>query len=194
MKPQLEHPMMGNRNKKEEAPELPVHTVMPAEDEERFSKQMIENEALFAAASAKPKIVQTDGILDREMKKREVFNKLVLLKQDCTTEVNIAGLVWKLKLLDSTDNEFVIKQIRKEAPEDQLLVMPLVQLAAAIVEVNGIRFEDFYSGPANIEDPILRRYYELRQWQRPVVNILQRAYTDFSLGVEKEYTKDFLVK
>lgn len=197
MKSQIEHPMLARSNKASDSltpslPEVPVHTVMSPGDEAAFKQQMAQAEAMFGKTM--PDDGKVDAILDREMNKREVFSKLVLLKEDRVTEAKLAGLTFKLRLLNSIDNGFVMKEIRKEPAEDQLSSLTLLVLAAAIVDISGVKLEDQYSGPANVVDPTLRKYYELRQWQRPVINALQKIYGDFQTEVEKEYTGDFLAK
>lgn len=195
MKPQISHPMIAHKKKVvEPAPEVPVHTVMSPEDE-LFAKQMAASEAKYGhMLQGAPDQVDSkvDAILDRERKKQDVFNKLVLFKEDHFTTVSVAGLNFKLRLLNSMDNSFIMKEVKKEPADEQLAAMSLLILAAAIDDINGVKFEDFYSGPSSIEHPILRKYYELRQWQRPVVNVLQKAYNDFQVSVEREYSKGFL--
>ena len=197
MKPQISHPMIAHKKKTTElAPDVPVHTIMPAEDEVMFDKQMQAAESdygdLLSNTISHENPQAVDAILDREMKKRDIFNKLVLFKEDHYQEVSVAGLTFRLRILNSIDNSFIMKEVKKEPADEQLASMSLLILAASIVDVNGLKFEEFYSGPKEIEHPTLKKYYELRQWQRPVVNVLQKAYNDFQVSVEKGYSKDFL--
>lgn len=197
MKPQIEHPMLARNNRSQETltpslPEIPVHTVMSPDDEVAFKQQMAQAEVAFGKVLAPD--AKVDSILDREMNKHEVFSKLVLLKEDRTTEISVAGLKFRMRLLNSIDNAFIMKEVRKEPAEDQLTSLTLLVLAAAIVDISGVRLEDRFSGPGTIADPTLRKYYEIRQWHRPLVNTLQKAYGDFQTSVEKEYTGDFLAK
>ena len=195
---QINHASMSHMHKDAEGPpkEVPVHTVMPPEDEAAFTAQMEKTESAFASQIPlnMPEIAKDPGpILEKESKRREVFNKLVLLKEDHYNEVTIGGLAFKLKLLNSDDNEFVMEAV-KEQPGDRLANLSRLVLAAAVTEVNGIRFEEFFTGPASIQSPIMRRHYEIKQYQPPVINALQRAYSDFQASVEGEYTHDFLGK
>src|SRR3990167_5069284 len=102
MKPQISHSMNAHQKKPQEGSfpvkDVPVHTVLPAEDEQ-FARQMKEAESHYAEALNVAPVAQNanvDAILDREMKKREVFNKLVLFKEDHYTEVEVAGLKFRL--------------------------------------------------------------------------------------------------
>lgn len=198
---QLEHPMMAHQKEKEVSQkEMPVHTVMSPEDEALlYAQQMAETEQAFveqlsqpASTPSKSQAALTDAILDREMKKKDVFNKIVMLKEDHFTEVKLAGLTFKLKLLNSIDNSFIMKEVQHEPQEDRLPALTLMVLAAAIVDIDGVLFEEFYTGPSNIEHPVLKKYFELKQWQQPVLNALQKAYNKFQSSVESQYTKDFL--
>jgi hypothetical protein len=133
-------------------------------------------------------------VLDREADKREIFNKLVLLKEPHFTEVELAGLKFKMKLLDQDDNTFIRGAMKGKEEKHQLDTLSKLVLAASIVEVGGVPFERFFTGPAHIQHSILRKYHEIDQYQNPVINALQQAYSRFQASVEGEYTPDFLGK
>ena len=58
--------------------------------------------------------------------------------------------------------------------------------------MNDIKLEDMSSSPATVENPILRKYYELCQWHLPITTALIEAYGKFQIELESEYSKDFL--
>ena len=136
--------------------------------------------------------VMSDAAVQAQIDRKRVFDKLVLFKGDHITEIRLSGLKFRLKLLSANDNVYVLKQMKTIPPDEQISKLALMVLAAAIVDVNGIRLEEAYAGPAAITDPILQRYFELNQWANPVVNALSTAYHKFQTGVEAEYTNDFL--
>jgi len=187
----------GDQRTEDTKPEIPVHTVSSPNDEEMFETQMARAQEAYDDVSANPEKqaqVLRDPILDSEIKKQKVFEKLVLFKEDHYKEVELAGISFKLRLLNAMDNSFIMREVRKEPTEDQISSLPLMILAAAIVDVNGVKLEEFYTGPDSIQDPTLRRYYELKQWAQPVVTILQAAFTSFREEIEKSYGNDFLDK
>lgn len=173
-----------------------VHTVLPAEDEAAiFAAQMQAQEAEFASqavgASGIPGVL-SDAVVKAEMDKKAVFDKLVLFRGEHTTEVEVGGLKFKFKLLNANENSYVLTQMRKIPAEQQVSKLSLMVLAAALVEVSGVRLEDTYTGPADVVDPVLRRYYEINLWASPVTNALSLAYHRFQTKTEAEYTKGFL--
>lgn len=194
---QITHENMSLRsNEQQEVPETPVHTVMPPEDEAVFAAQMEQTAQDFAKQLPldKPEIKNDpDPILERESKRRDIFNKLVLLKEDHYKEVKLGGLTFKMRLLNSDDNEFITDAV-KDMTGDRLSNLSKLVLAAAIVEVEGVKFEEFYTGAGDVRHPILRKYHEINQYQLPVRNALQKAYSDFQAEVEGEYTQGFLKK
>lgn len=196
---QIQHQSMAHMQKEDApvGPEVPVHNVMPPEDESAFEQQMQQTAAEFASQLPleKPELlIKDDPVLEKESQRREIFNKLVLLKEDHFTEFMLGGLTFKMRLLTDQDNRFIRDQIKKENPDDQLSALGLLVLATSLVEVNGVRFEEFYTGPAHIQNPVLRKRHELSQYQTPIRNALQKAYTEFQASVEGEYTTSFLEK
>ena len=173
----------------------PVHVVMPAEDEaDQFEAQMAVQEARFetqAGSSGIPGVL-SDAVMKAEMDRKSVFNKLVLFRGEHLTEIEAGGLRFKFKLLNANENAYVLKQIKKIPTDEQMSKLSLMVLAAALVDVNGVKLEDAYTGPDEIVDPVLRRYYEINLWASPITNALSLGYHRFQAKTEAEYTKDFL--
>jgi len=171
-----------------------VHTIAPPD--------FVEEQEYAHAQVAQPQNVGSTGIpgimddaaVQANLDKKRVFERLILFREEHTTEVELGGLKFRLKLLNANENSYVLKQMRQVPPDEQVSKLALMVLAAAIIDVNGVRFEDTYSGPEDLEDPVLRRYYELNLWSSPVANALSAAYHQFQLSFEKELTRGFLAK
>jgi len=204
--PQITHSSFAHMSNKEAAPAapaLPVYSVMPPEVEQQmFAAQMAaQDAAMLQQAQTAPTAVQNGipGIMDDKavqanLDRKKVFEKLVLFREDHTVEIELAGLKFLLKLLNANDNSYVLKYIKTVPPDEQVSKLSIMVLSAAMVSVNGIKLEEVYSGPPEITEPVLMRYYELNQWHSPVITALSNEYYKFQSSVEKEYTKDFLAK
>jgi hypothetical protein len=121
-----------------------------------------------------------DAWIEQESKKKNTLEKLLLFKKPYCKEVEIDGVTFKLKLLNSNESNLVYKEIMKLSSEEQLSKSSLMLLSASLIEADGIALEDTYSGPDDITSPIIQRYYELSQWHAPIINLLVKAYKDFS--------------
>lgn len=193
MKP--EHPNYKHLQDKEPAKpqkELEVRHVLPAEDELEFMKEMSQ----IAAQKAPPKEVTDtppidDSVIQKDLQKRRALESLVLFSQPKTKTVTISGVDFRIKLLNVHENTEVYRKIKDIPSDEQLQKSPIMLLAAALVDANGIDIEENYSGPSEVRDSLSRKYYELCNWNMPIINALVKAYTDFVKEVEKDYTKDF---
>lgn len=179
----FDHAMMP----KKPAPATPaqrpnrVHTVAPPEDEEL---DLSGDEDLFA----------DDPLLQRELDKREAFEKLVLFKRPMTKEITVDGLVFTMKILTPSESSIMSEKL-KDVPDDQTVSrLKVLTLCLAIQDVSGIKLEDTFSGPADIKDVTSRRYYELQQWPSPLINNLFVEYNKFMQEVEKRYVPAFLAE
>lgn len=196
---QVSHPSMTHMNNKEldrGGVEVPVHEVRPPEDEAAmFAAQMQAAEQAFGevptTADGVPPVMD-ESIMQKEVEKKNVLEKLVFFKKDHCKEFDIGGLNFKLRLLNSNDHSFINKLI-VDNDIQEIYKRSLMTVAASIVSINSQKLEDFYSGP-DIESVILKKYFELCQWHLPVTSALIDAYTKFQTEVESEFSKDFLDK
>lgn len=195
----ISHPSFSHLNKQptEPAREVPVHNIMPPEDEAVFAKQM----ELIEKTIAPPAKIETgmpglldDAVIKAQLEKKRIFEKLTFFKEEHIKQVVIAELTFSLKLLNSNENAYVWKIIKAHSEDEQMSKLAIMILAAALVDISGVRLEDTYSGPPEIVEPVLRRYYEISQWHGPLVKVLTDAYTDFQNEVQGQYGKSFLVK
>jgi hypothetical protein len=118
---------------------------------------------------------------------------LNFLSKEHTVEVELGGAKFKLKLLSSHDQAYVVKIMRDYSPTEGYK-LSFMTLAAAILSINDLPLEDFYEGEVKIEDPIIRKYYQVNKWNAQVTTMLMGVYNEFQKEVELGYTKDFLVK
>lgn len=190
----IEHPKFRNLGTKQVAATMPAPRVTRVTEpgDEEFMQQMASVMEALPTGPLKPII--DDAIIEKEMQKKKTLEKLVLFKTPHTTDVEIAGTVFKLKLLNTQDNAAVYSMIKDLPPEDQVTKTPIVLLAASIVDIDGMRLEDTYSGPDDIEEPIKMKYYELSSWNMPIINALAVAYRQFNDKIEKEFSSSFLDK
>lgn len=187
----VEHPNYKIKQKETSVNTQPkVHTVMPPEDED-FMSQMAQ--AITENPVSLPPVEIDDALVQKQLEKKSVLEKLVLFKQPHYKEVELSGITFRLKVLNADENAKVYSMIRELPEDEQLTKSPIVMLAASLVDANGIKIEDTYDGP-DIDDPMLKKYHELCKWHMPVINALVAIYREFSGEMEKEYSKDFLAK
>jgi hypothetical protein len=192
--PTIEHDLLPKRN----VPPNLETTVLESEEEEAlFHQEMLEMQR-----SLDPQPIQQqlevdplkDPLIEKELKKKKTLEKLLLFKTPHTKNVEIDGVVFTLKLLNSNESNTVLKEVMKLDNEEQLTRSSLILLSAALIEANGIKLEETYSGPEEITSTILQRYYELSQWHAPIINLLVKAYQAFVAEVEGEFSQSFLNK
>lgn len=203
----VQHSKFRNLGSKQVAPTLPqpqVHSVMSPEDEE-FIKKMssvmdmssqskVPAKEMLETMPAPQKPLLDDAVIKKELQKKQVLEKLVLFRTPHITEVDIAGTKFRLKLLNTQDNSIVYSMIKDLSQDEQITKTPIILLAAALVDVDGVKLEDAYSGPEEVTDPVKQKYYELCSWNLPVINSLAAAYRKFSDETEKEFSSNFLEK
>lgn len=191
----IEHPMTSHRNQKERnvvPQEMHEAVVMSPEDEEFVRRHMEELEAQAKEVEREEDRLLDDPVIAAEIEKKRVLEKLVLFKRPHTKKVKIADIVFTLKILDPNENDAVYAEVLKFKPQEQLAKTSLMLLAASLIEADGVPIESTYSGPAEVENPMLQRYYELCKYPSPLVNQLIQAYQAFSSQVESQYSFDFL--
>lgn len=195
----IEHPSashLANKNNRQmELTPIATYDVHPAEDEQMiFEQQMKQAETFFAK---QPTVgipaITDDPLFKQEVRKKQTLEKLLFFKQGHTTDVELGGATFKLKILNSRDQTYVVELMREYAPKEGFK-LSFMTLAASIVSVNDIPLEEFYDGIEKIDHPIIRKYYQISEWNIPVTTALMDAYNKFQLQVEEEYNKDFLKK
>lgn len=188
-------PHLGRDGKLTPAQAIPVYEVRSPDDEEAaFLSQMETAKEKFAEQpTAGVPLLSEDPIVQQEVKKQATLDVLNFLRKEHTVEVELGGAKFKLKLLDSHDQAYVVKIMRDYAPAEGYK-LSFMTLAAAIVSINDMPLEDFYEGEAKIENPIIKKYYQVNKWNAQVTTMLMGVYNAFQNEIEQGYTKDFLVK
>ena len=191
----IEHPDFKNIKQKEASlsPPPKVHQVMPPEDSEFMNKMSAVLTQQPSGAPALPPPVMDDALVKKHADRKSVLEKLVLFKQPHYHEVSLGGVDFRLKLLNADDNSKVYMMIRDLPDNEQLTRSPIIMLAAALVDANGLKIEDTYDGP-EIDDPMVKKYHELCKWNMPVINALVSSFSRFSNKVEEGYSESFLEK
>jgi hypothetical protein len=168
--------------------EVKVFTVEPPDtDDEIFDKQMALMEKAIEEAPPPP----DDPILKTELNKKMAFEKLMFLSKDSYKEIEFSGLLFKFKVLKSNDNAKILSVLIK-SNIDETYKASVMGLAASIVSVNEIPFENFYTGDPKIVDPLVRKYSELSNWPAFMVTSLMSLSNGVQFEMEKEFNRDFL--
>ncbi len=118
----------------------------------------------------------------------------MLFKKPKTKEVVIAGVKFRIKRMNPDESFDCYKKLLTLPDEEQLVKVHIMTLSGALMDMNGIPIEDFYSGPEAIDDVVMRKYIELCTWDMPLLQILSKVYSDFIKEAEEEYTPSFLEK
>lgn len=169
----------------------PVYDVgMPGDEDEAFAKQMRASEVAYAHMPAAP--IMEDEMLLAQDKKRAAINKLVMLREPLVKIITIDGSAFKIRLLTPTDSAKVIASLQTLDEEERFSKARLLALCSALMDVDGIRLEDIYSGPPEQTDPFWMRYYELSQWPALLVNRIFDAMDAFAQETDKKYAESFL--
>jgi hypothetical protein len=171
-----------------------VYTVAPPDDEAVFEQQMAAMEAEVSKAESTattPDYANEDPLLKKEVDKKMAFEKLMFLSRDRYKEVEYGGLTFKFKVLKSSDNAKIITTLQQTKLNEDYKAS-VMGLAASMVSVNDIPFEDFYSGDENISEPLLRKYAELSKWPAFMVTALMAFSSNVQSEVEREFSRDFL--
>lgn len=133
-----------------------------------------------------------DPIIKEQLKRKSVLEKLVMFREPEYKLLNVQGSNFRFKILTAEDNNKVYSKIRSLPKEEQITRSPIIMLAASLVDVDGVKIEEIYSGPQEITDPMEQKYYELSQWNMPLINTLISAYSKYTEELEKGYSSDFL--
>lgn len=193
----INHPKFSNLKSSvadpQEVEPARVHTVMPIDDDMIFAKQMESVMSQASMSQAEP-IHVDDTILKKEMEKKRVLEKLIMFSRPVTKQVSIDGMDFTLKLLNPDDNVKVFRELKVLTSDEQIVKTPVMLLAAAIQDINGIKISEVFSGPAEITDPLLQTYHEINKWPVSLINAISSAFQEFVEETEKGFTKDFLKK
>ena len=78
-------------------------------------------------------------------------------------------------------------------PEEEQTILKnrILNLAASLVDVDGVSLESIYKGSLS-RDLVLMRYSELMKWSNPVLNGVLAAYEKLVDDIKQEYMPDFL--
>jgi hypothetical protein len=199
----ITHPSMSNfthapGSEQAEAQSAPkVYTVAPPDDDDAlFDKQMADVEQAAAqsptstSAPEEPSLPE-DPLLKKEVEKKIAFEKLMFLSQDQTKDIEYGGLTFRFKVLKSNDNAKIL-DLLQQADLTEAYQASVMGLAASLISVNGIAFEEFYTGQDSIKDPMLRKYSELSRWPAFMVTALMAFSASVQREVEKEFSRSFL--
>jgi len=199
----FKHQMTPSRNKplqqKPSVNPIRVASVNPPEDEEQYPEDDEEYfEADMAEMEAQTSVVESSKKLSpSELKQLELKKKLenlVMFKAPRTKSVEICGVKFTLKRLNPDETFEIFQNIKKLPEEEQLSKIEAMTLAGSIVDIDGIKLEDLYSGPQEIEDPLIKGYLELCTFDNSLLRVLANVYTQFVKEAEEEYTPTFLDK
>lgn len=153
-----------------------------------FAKRAAESAALEPDDSA---VDLNDPAIQAQVKRHDTFQKLMYFKQPMNTSFAIDGMNFKLKILSPIDMAEVSK-IFNSLPEDEQTIyrQRLMQLAGALMDIDGVKLEDVYHGPE--ASVYMKRYSEIIQWPNPLISNILTQYEDFALQVKDRYLPDFL--
>jgi len=184
--------------RRDSAPQPPqqeqrVSTVLNAEDEAAmFEQEMAE---VAAVTQAQPEVtmdqVLHDPIMEQENDKRKALEKILLFRKAYTKEITIKESVFRIKILNANDNDAIFERVMQLTENEQVSRTPIMILAAALIDVNGIPVEELYEGEET-PDVLYKKYYEISRWPAPLTKSLTRAYNQFSTDMDKEFSAPFL--
>jgi hypothetical protein len=170
----------------------PVYDVRPPSEEELFNAQMEQAEAQYAEAQINPAPIMTDEMFQAQLQKKEAINKLVMLREPMTKVVGIDGQSFRIRLINPNDSAKIVKALQDTPEEERMARARVLALCAVLMDVDGIKIEDIYSGPKEQNDPFWQRYWEISLWPSLLVNRLFDAMDEFSASIEKRYADSFL--
>lgn len=167
-----------------------VPTIMSPEDEAAFAQEMKE----MADQAPKQEFAEESPAVQQQLDRKRSLDRLLLFKKPAIKTFTISGVQFRIKRLNPDDSMALYKELIRLPEDEQASKLEIFTLAAAVIDMDGIRLEELYMGPASIESPLLRRYLELCAWDFMLIRALSRVYADFVQEAEKEYTPSFLEK
>lgn len=191
------HPSMSHMSSADSSTEMQpdsqpkVYTVSAPDEEDLFNQQMAAMEQEVQSTPASKIENAEDPVLKQEVAKKMAFEKLMFLSQDKYKDIEYGGLTFKFKVLRSSDNSHIINTMQR-AGLDEAYKASVMGLAASLISVNGVPFEEFYTGSENITDPLIKKYAELSKWPAFMVTALMAFSSGVQSDVEKEFSRDFL--
>jgi hypothetical protein len=127
-----------------------------------------------------------------ERRRNDVISKLLLFTQPLIKSVEIGGMLFRFRIITPADSAHVGKILSSFPDAEQtILKNRMLNLAASIVDVDGVTLESIYTGPL-VKDLVLIRYSELMKWSNPVLNGVLSAQEKLVEDVRQEYLPDFL--
>lgn len=129
---------------------------------------------------------------DLDQRRNDVVNKLLLFTQPMLREVQISGMNFRFRMLTPADTAH-LGNILNSFPESEQTILKsrLLNLAAALTDIDGVALESIYKGQLS-RDVVLMRYSELMKWSNPVLNGVLAAYEKLVEDIKQEYLPDFL--
>jgi hypothetical protein len=167
------------------APPTPVYTVG---DEEDFQP---EQEVAFEAPEPTP---ATDELVDRELKKQLLMEKLLFLKKPILKTYSIGEFEVTFKLPRTQDNANILRVVQSLPEEEQAKKIALAVLADAVVDIGGIPLLDLYEGEGAVKEPLLRKYEVLNAWPTALTDSMKIALDTFLKESAAQYSVNLLKK
>ena len=189
----IEHPMTDHRNQKDinVVPQaMNELVIMSPEDEELVRMQMAEMDQVVQKRG--DKLATEDPVIENELRKKAALENLVLFGKPHKKQVKVGNVTFTLKILSARDSDAVYQEVLRLPTEDQVTKASRMLLAASLVEADGMPLQDAYTGPMEIDNVLLQRYYIISSWPITMTNSLNRAYQKLVSESEKEFDFDFL--
>ncbi|MHA2069946.1 MAG: hypothetical protein ACXABY_36745, partial [Candidatus Thorarchaeota archaeon] len=143
--PTIDHKMMSHRQGKPDknlkpATNMPVFTVDDATaEQELFDEEMESVRNVIEGPEPEDEDLLLDPLLRADLDKKQALEKLLLFKKPHIKEVEVGEVIFKMKLLNSRENNEVYKELLRLDEDEQLTKTSLMILSAALVEANGIK-------------------------------------------------------
>jgi hypothetical protein len=156
-----------------------------------FENEPVVQQAPKSAPASAP-LSAADDAAASERRRNDVINKLLLFTQPLIKTVEIGGMQFRFRMITPADSAHVSK-ILSSFPEAEQTILKnrMLNLAAAIIDIDGVTLESIYVGPL-VKDLVLIRYSELMKWSNPVLNGVLSAHEKLVDDVRQEYLPDFL--
>jgi len=151
--------------------------------------------AALAAAAPESALTEADPTMAAQQARREeTMLRLLNFTKPTMRTVRIAGMDFNFKLLSPAESLHISKILGGMQEEDRTIYRTRVlQLAAGLVDVDGITLESVYQGDLS-RDVVLMRYSEVMRWSMPVLDSVLEAYEQVIREVRNEFKPDFLTQ
>ncbi len=143
-------------------------------------------------AQAKPNF--DDPLIQQELRKREIFQKIMANRNPVMKDFLVDGLNYKFKILTPEETGEAIKLLMSLPDEERTPLRERgLMMAKALVSIDGFLLEDMYDGP-EISDPTLKKYMQIFEWPNPLFSSLLRQFETFTDETRQRYLPDFLTQ